>query len=247
MAICHEHIERFMKRITILIIILIHSLAGIGQDSSLEPQKSCERVILNKNYCGMISSIIKAEINETGNYYANQYIPELVRNSGIEANCEMGTYGYWYFGDRTIFNFDISNWVDFYNCNDSISQDSEIKDYYKKLNAFRDSSVVFTKTYLNFDEDDPSTSKTSLSVRVYVFDKLNRKPLQNVPVEISGIDIKGQTDSLGLYKTRIPPGQHIVFANNKGVFTESINFAKGKSYEVFFHFGKHSIIEDGQR
>ena len=68
------------------------------------------------NGCSKIDSLVKERFEwKSGNYFSNRIIPVLEKESGIEANCDKGTYGYHYSSD-SLFRSDVEKWKTFFKC-----------------------------------------------------------------------------------------------------------------------------------
>lgn len=70
----------------------------------------------NKNvFCLKIDTLYDEYYSSSRNYFANQIIPVLVTESGIEANCHKGMFGYFYRSD-SLFDADVEKWRKYFKC-----------------------------------------------------------------------------------------------------------------------------------
>jgi hypothetical protein len=70
----------------------------------------------NKQKCDSIDTLIKERyVWKTGNFYANQILPSIIKDSNIDASCQKGTFGYLYRND-SLFDSDIKKWQIYFNC-----------------------------------------------------------------------------------------------------------------------------------
>jgi hypothetical protein len=70
----------------------------------------------NPNMCLKIDSLVKERYEwKTGNYYSNKILPQIINESGLDANCKKGTYGYIYMND-SLFDSDIKKWKEIFKC-----------------------------------------------------------------------------------------------------------------------------------
>lgn len=70
----------------------------------------------NDEFCSKIDTLVMARYTwKAGGLYANEIIPVLVENSGIEASGDKGTFGYIYRSD-SLFDSDIMKWRQYYKC-----------------------------------------------------------------------------------------------------------------------------------
>ena len=70
----------------------------------------------NSIWCSRIDSLIKEFYYEKYNRYANKTIPQLIKESKIDASCEKGIGGYNYYHNDSLFNADIKRWKEYFKC-----------------------------------------------------------------------------------------------------------------------------------
>lgn len=95
---------------TFLIIILL--LLAFGNCSSTQKNKSNK---IKYNFCKLIDTLVDENKRSSSNFFANKIIPILTKESGIEANCQAGYYGFSYRSD-SLFDADVEKWKKYFNC-----------------------------------------------------------------------------------------------------------------------------------
>jgi hypothetical protein len=97
-----------MKGIIITYSIFLLASCSISADKNTKTENSIN--------CIKIDSLISERYKwRSGNSFSNKIIPVLEKASGIESNCNKGTFGYLYFND-SLFNADIEKWRKYFNC-----------------------------------------------------------------------------------------------------------------------------------
>lgn len=96
---------------TFLIIVLL--LLAYGNCSSTKKSKSNK---IKYNFCKLIDTLVdERRVTKGSNYFANQIIPVLTEESGIESNYKMGYFGFSYSSD-SLFDADVAKWRKYFNC-----------------------------------------------------------------------------------------------------------------------------------
>ena len=94
-------------------IIIVHSILLVVSCSMTNDKNTKEATNIN---CVKIDSLVNERYKwKSGNYFSNKIIPVLEKESGIEANCNKGLYGYQY-NDDSLFNVDIAKWREYFKC-----------------------------------------------------------------------------------------------------------------------------------
>ena len=105
-----------MKKLLFIICLLLtlsmevtcHSGKNLSKRIHLEKQNNCDSIVKLERLW---------ETNKNTNYYINSLVGYIESNSGIEASCSKGTYGYYYSeSPDSIFISDVLKWKKHFNC-----------------------------------------------------------------------------------------------------------------------------------
>jgi len=89
-----------------ILVFSAFGYCGSSEDPTIE----------KSDFCKEINILIDERYNtKSGNYFANQIIPKIEKDSKIEASCSKGYFGYFYSND-SLFNSDINKWKEYYKC-----------------------------------------------------------------------------------------------------------------------------------